>query len=300
LAHIPVLQKEVLEYLSPRANENFIDCTVGGGGHSAAISERILPKGKILGIEWDVELYKKLLAAKIKNQKSKIKNNLILVNDNFVNLKRIVERCGFKPIHGILFDLGFSSWHLEESGRGFSFQKDEILDMRYNPKTQKILAKDILNSWSEENIEKILKEYGEERFAKKIARKIIEQRRANPIKSTFQLVKIIKMAIPSWYCHQKINFATKTFQALRITVNFELENLKRALPAALEILEPNGRLVVISFHSLEDRVVKLFFREWKKEGLVSVLAKKPLSPDQKEIKLNSRARSAKLRAAIKI
>ncbi|PIQ91809.1 MAG: 16S rRNA (cytosine(1402)-N(4))-methyltransferase [Parcubacteria group bacterium CG11_big_fil_rev_8_21_14_0_20_39_14] len=331
MSHIPVLQKEVLEYLAPRPNENFIDCTIGGGGHSAAISERIAPGGKILGIEWDFELYKKL-AAKIKNKKQEIKNNLILVCDNFANLEKIVKKHNFKPVQGILFDLGLSSWHLEESERGFSFLKDEPLIMRYcwkqetqDPKSkiqpqpisnglgcpapnnkrlgqnfkELLTAEKIINEWSESDIERILREYGEERFTKKIAQKIVEQRRINRIKSTFQLVEIIKKAVPQWYCRQKRHPATKTFQALRIAANHELENLKQALLQALDILEPKGRIAVISFHSLEDRIVKSFFKEKKREGLLNILTKKPIIPTLKEISSNPRSRSAKLRVAVK-
>ncbi|MBZ9573068.1 16S rRNA (cytosine(1402)-N(4))-methyltransferase RsmH, partial [Patescibacteria group bacterium] len=191
---------------------------------------------------------------------------------------------------GILFDLGLSSWHLEKSGRGFSFQRNEILDMRYSPKENPLTSQKILNQWKEKEIEKILREYGEERFARKIARKIIEARKKSPIKSTGQLVEIIGSK----------HFTRKTFQALRIAVNDELGNLKKALPQALEILEGGGRMVVISFHSLEDRIVKNFFREEAKENHLKILTKKPIIPTTEEIQKNPRSSSAKLRAAIKI
>lgn len=295
--HIPVLQKEVLDFLDPKPNENFIDCTVGGGGHAISILKATGLGGKVLGIDWDREMIKSLRLA---TQNTEFQNILVLACDNYSNLKEIVKKNNFGPIHGILFDLGLSTWHLEKSGRGFSFKNDEPLDMRYNPDVSVLKARDILNSWSENEIAKIFEEYGEERFAKKIAKKIVEQREISPIKSTFQLLKIIKMAVPSWYCHGKINFATRTFQALRIAVNSELENLKEVFPRALEVLEPNGRLVVISFHSLEDRIAKIFFKEKGREGLVRILTKKPVRPTQKEIKSNPRARSAKLRAVLKL
>jgi 16S rRNA (cytosine1402-N4)-methyltransferase len=299
--HIPVLQKEVIKYLDPKPNENFIDCTIGEGGHTLAILEKNKPNGKVLGIEIDPQLYENLKA-------SEIKNRLILVNDSFVNLKKIVEKYKFKSVNGILFDLGLSSWHLEKSGRGFSFQKNEPLDMRYyvmhfrrsSNLYDKLTAEKILNEWPEKEIEKILKEYGQERFAKKISKKIIEERKAKPIKTTFQLVEIIKKATPIWSHHKRMHFATRTFQALRIAVNDELENLKKVLPRALEILERNGRLVVISFHSLEDRVVKNFLKENSKKYFLKILTKKPIIPSLEEIKRNPRSRSAKLRAAIKI
>jgi len=292
MSHIPVLQKEVLEYLSPKPNQNFIDCTIGGGGHAISIIEKILPEGRLLGIDWDREIIRRL---KIKNQKSKIKKNLILTCDNFVNLKEIVERERFKPVYGIIFDLGMSSWHLEESGRGFSFLRNEPLDMRFGVQNE-LTAEEIVNKWKAKDIEKVLEEYGEERFAKRIAKNIVEIRKFKPIETTFQLLDVIKKAVPGWYQHRKIHFATRTFQALRIAVNDELENLKEVLPQALEILMPGGCLVIISFHSLEDRIVKNFFANQK----FKILTKKPITPSEEEIKINPRSRSAKLRAILKI
>ena len=297
--HIPVLQKEVLKYLDPKPNQNFIDTTIGKGGHALAILERISPKGRILGIDWSPELIQDL---KIKIQKAELKSNLTLVCDNFANLKEIVKRERFLAVSGILFDLGMSSWHLTEAGRGFSFLKNEPLDMRYSPQNP-LTAEKIVNYWSKSEMEKILREYGEERFAKKIAEKIIEVRKSKPIKTTSQLVEIIKKAVPSRYHtrfggYPKIHFATRTFQALRITVNDELNNLEKAFPQALEILKPGGRLVVISFHSLEDRIVKNFYRNSSPEKL-TILTKKPVRPQKEEIKINPRSRSAKLRACQK-
>lgn len=313
MIHIPVLQKEVLKYLDPKPNQNFIDCTIGGAGHTLAILEKNKPEGKILGIEWDAELYKNLSRATI--------NRLVLVNDNFVNLKEIVDREKFKPVHGILFDLGMSSWHLEESERGFSFLRNEPLDMRFGAQNE-LTAEEIVNKWRAKDIEKVLEEYGEERFAERIAKNIVEIRKFKSIETTFQLLDVIKKAVPGWYQHQRLHFATKTFQALRIAVNDELENLKEVLPQALEILMPKGFLVIISFHSLEDRIVKNFFRtqvsiygnEGKEENEVffanhqaseanqrfKILTKKPISPKEEEIKINPRSRSAKLRAILKI
>lgn len=288
MVHIPVLQKEVLKYLDPKPNQNFIDATIGEGGHALAIIEQILPNGKVLGIDWSQELIQEL----------KVKSNLVLVCNNFVNLKEIVKRERFLAVSGILFDLGMSSWHLTEAGRGFSFLKNEPLDMRYSPQNP-LTAEKIVNYWSKSEIEKILREYGEERFAKKIAEKIIEVRKSKPIKTTFQLVEIIKKAVPSRHQPQKIHFATRTFQAIRITVNDELNNLEKVLPQTLEILKPGGRLVVISFHSLEDKIVKNFYRTRSSIDL-KILTKKPIRPQKEEIKINPRSRSAKLRAAMKL
>jgi len=294
LIHIPVLQKEVLEILDPKPNENFIDCTFGEGGHGWAIFERIGPKGKLLGFDWDKQAINRF---QLKTENLKFKNRLILINENFANLKDAVAKEKIGPVSGILFDLGFSSWHLERSGRGFSFLRKKPLDMRYNIDNP-LTAEHIVNYWSFFEIKKILKEYGQERFADNIAKEIIKRRKEKTIKDTFQLVEIIKTAVPSWYCRQKIHFATKTFQALRIAVNNELENLKKSLPQALNILKINGRLVVISFHSLEDQIVKNFFKEERER--IKILTKKPLLPSKEEIKNNHRSRSAKLRAIIKI
>jgi 16S rRNA (cytosine1402-N4)-methyltransferase len=292
--HVPVLQKEVLQYLDPKPNENFIDATIGGAGHTFAILEKNGPNGKVLGIDQDPEI--------IENLKFKIKNfkkRIVLVWGNFAELQEIVKKNKFTSVSGILFDLGMSSWHLGESGRGFSFQRNEPLDMRYNIKNP-FTAEKIVNYWSEREIEKILREYGEEKFAKLIAKKIVEERKFKPIKTTLQLVKIIEKAVPEKYKHQRIHFATRTFQALRIAVNDELNNLKMVLPQALEVLKIGGRMVVISFHSLEDRIVKNFFREKAKENLIKIITKKPIRPTQGEIKINPRSRSSKLRAATKL
>ncbi|MDP1538919.1 MAG: 16S rRNA (cytosine(1402)-N(4))-methyltransferase RsmH [bacterium] len=301
MVHIPVLQKEVLQYLDPKPNENFIDCTIDGGGHAIAILEKTSPKGRILGIEIDSELYQKLKLqmAQFLISNYQFSKRLILVNDSYVNLKEIVKRERLGPVSGILFDLGMSSWHLEESGRGFSFLKNEPLDMRYdleNPLT----AEKIVNFWSEPDIEKILKEFGEEKFAKEIVQNLVEERKSVPIKTTFQLVKIIKKAVLLRYQRQRLHCATRTFQAIRIAVNKELDNLEKVLPQAIEILPAGGKLIVISFHSLEDRIVKNFFREKAKENILKIITKKPIGPGPKEIKINPRSRSGKLRAAVKI
>lgn len=296
MTHIPVLKKEVIEYLDPKPNENFIDCTIGEGGHALAILERTAPKGKILGIECDPELSSQL--------KEKCLQRVILVNDSYINLKKIVEKEKFEPVSGILFDLGISSWHLEKSGRGFSFSKNEPLIMRYNYSNElfagkELTAEKILNQWPEKEIERILREYGEERFAKKIVREIVRAREKRPIKTTFQLVEIIKKAVPKNYERGRMHPATRTFQALRIAVNDELNNLKKALPQAIEILEKSGRLAIISFHSLEDRIVKNFYQSRTSIDL-KILTKKSIRPSPEEIKINPRSRSAKLRAAQKI
>lgn len=293
MTHVPVLTKEVLQYLDPKENENFIDCTIGEGGHATLILEKNKPLGKVLGIDLD--------PVQIENCKLSIKDErLILVNDSYINIKKIIEEIKFGQVNGILLDLGYSSWQLEKSGKGFSFQKDELLDMRYSLKFSYLTAEKIINDWPEQDIEKILKEYGEEKFAKQIARKIVGDREVKKIESTFQLIEIIKKAIPEKFQHGKINCATRTFQALRIAVNGELGNLKTVLPDIVSILSPGGRIAIISFHSLEDRIVKFFFKEKEKKGDIKILTKKPLMAKSDELNYNPRSRSAKLRVIIKL
>ncbi|MDD5551681.1 MAG: 16S rRNA (cytosine(1402)-N(4))-methyltransferase RsmH [Candidatus Pacebacteria bacterium] len=289
--HESVLKKEVIKYLSPKPNENFIDATFDGGGHSFEILKKTLPKGKILGIELDKELLEKT-----RKRLEQFEKRLVLVNDNFKNLKKIVDKtCPElnRRISGVLFDLGFSSWHIEKSERGFSFLRDELLDMRYEKRG--ITAMDIVNKWQKEDIEKILRIYGEERYSRKIAEKIIEERKKKPILKTTELVRIIEEVKPG-KAKEKIHPATRTFQALRIKVNSELENIKKTLPQAVEILKPGGKIVIISFHSLEDRIVKNFLKGEKK---VEILTKKSIKATSEEINKNPKSRSAKLRACIK-
>lgn len=283
--HIPVLLKEVIEYLDVQSNRNYVDCTYGLGGHTKAILKKNVPEGKVLGIEIDRELYHKAESSK----------RLILINDSYRNLQNIVQRYAFRNIAGILFDLGFSLWHVQKSGRGFTFLQDEPLDMRFDIRSH-LTAEYILNKQSQQEIENILKNYGEEQFAKRIAKEIVNIRKKEPLKSTFQLVRAIKRVTPHWYHRKKIHFATKTFQALRIAVNEELQNVQSVLPQALEIGMRGARIVTISFHSLEDRIIKQTFRTWEKQGKGKVLTQKPIMPSLKEIRLNPSSRSAKLRA----
>jgi len=293
--HTAVLKKEVLEYLDVKQNENFVDCTVGEGGHAEDILKKNAPDGKVLGIDLDPQqiVYSHWLEAIYKDR-------VILVNDSYTSLKEILERKNFTSVHGILLDLGMSSAQLEGTQKGFSFKIDQGLDMRYNDVATHLTAEKIVNEWPEEEIEKILEEYGEEKFSRKIAKNIVEQRKQGRIKTTFQLIEIIKDATPSAYWRGKIHYATRTFQALRIAVNDELESIKRVLPQAVSALAPGGRLVVISFHSLEDRIVKQFFTSEAKEKTLKLLTKKPITASRDELGKNPRARSAKLRAAIKL
>ena len=286
--HIPVLKKEVLEYLDPKANENFIDCTVGEAGHAKEILERIKPNGKVLGIDMDLKMIESIA----------VKDRLILICDNYSNLKNIIEKHEFYPVSGILIDLGMSSWHVDDSKKGFSFLKDEPLDMRYG--NNNLTAEMIVNEYSKEELENILKNYGEERYAERIAGNIFEKRKIRRIKTTFDLVEIIKQSIPLKFQRGRTNPATRVFQAIRIAVNDELNSIEKTLPTAIEVLAPGGRLAVISFHSLEDRIVKNCFKEQSGLKRIEILTKKPIIPNEEEIKSNSRSRSAKLRVIKKL
>jgi len=295
MIHTAVLKKEVTEYLDPKQNENFVDGTIGEGGHSENLLEKNGPNGKVLGIDIDPQQVSASQWLQVQ-----FKERIVLVNDSYTNIKEILERKNFGPVNGILLDLGMSSAQLERAQKGFSFKIDQGLDMRYNDEVHYLTAEKIINEWPEEKIEEILKNYGEEKFSKKIAKNIVEQRKLGRIKTTFQLIEIIKNSTPPAYHKAKIHYATRTFQALRIAVNDELENIKRVLPDAISALAPEGRLVVISFHSLEDRIVKKFFAQELKKGTIKILTKKPITASREELSKNPRARSAKLRAVIKI
>jgi 16S rRNA (cytosine1402-N4)-methyltransferase len=289
--HQPVLLEKVIKFLDPRPGENLVDCTVGEAGHTRAILEKIQPKGRVLGIDIDPVSLKRI----------QLQEGLILVQGNFKDLKKIIQENHFKLIKGILFDLGLSSWQIEESGRGFTFKKDEPLIMILNGK-QVVTAQEIINTWPEESLVDIFKKYGEEKYARKIVRGIVNQRRITPIKTTFQLREIIEKVTPfSGARRGRINrVLARIFQALRIVINDDLENLKQGLNQAIEIIVPRGRIVVISFHSLEDRIVKTIFKEKEKQNQLKILTKRPIIPDEIETSVNPRARSAKLRAAMKI
>ncbi len=282
--HKPVLKEEVIKFLEVGANEDFVDCTAGGGGHSRAILERSAPGGKVLAMEWDKDLFSKL----------KDEERIIAVKESYVALEETVKEKEFGPVHGVLFDLGFSSYHIEESGRGFSFMKDEPLDMRYNTDTL-LTAEEIVNTYDEDRIAEIITKWGEEEYAKKIAKKIVLRREDRPIKKTTQLVKIIEESVPN--VKRNIHCATKTFQALRIAVNGEILNLREGLRQSLNVLHTGGRLVVISFHGIEDEEVVKFFRE--NENSLEMVTQRAITPTENEVDENIRSRSAKLRAAIK-
>lgn len=289
--HTPVLLDEVIRYLDPKAGSVVLDCTLNGGGHAAAIVAR---GARVLGIEWDPDI-----AGAFFTNHPELHDSVTIVNDSYVNLERICAEYNVVP-DGILFDLGLSSLHYETSGRGFSFMRDEPLDMRFNPETNPLTAGRILNEWSVEDLERILTEYGEEQFAGQIAAAVALSRRAAPLRTTTELVALIESAVPVWYRHRKLHCATKTFQALRVVVNDELENVQKGVSAAIRVLKPGGRLLVISFQGAEDKIVRELFKEQAKAGAVQWVTRATIRPEWKEAKVNPRARSAKMKIVQKL
>jgi 16S rRNA (cytosine1402-N4)-methyltransferase len=297
-AHIPVLLQEVLEGLAVRPEGWYVDCTVGLGGHSRAILDASSPGGRLLGLDADPQT---LEQARLRL--SHFGNRARLVCSNFRSLAQIARENAVSAANGILMDLGLSSWQLADSDRGFSFQQDGAADMRFNP-AEGPSAADLVNTLDESELAEIIWRYGEEPGSRRIARAIAA---ARPIYSASKLAAIVAGAIGK---RGKIHPATRTFQALRIAVNDELEALEEALPQAVELLSPGGRLAVISFHSLEDRIVKTHFRNESRDcicppglpgcvcnhrAIVRMVSRKPITPGERELAANPRARSAKLR-----
>lgn len=292
--HIPVLLKEVIEFVKPQPNENFIDATVGEGGYTICLLQHTAPNGKVLGIDLDSE------SLKIAEQRLKVfGNRVILKQGNFRDVDEIVKETNFSSVDGIVFDLGLGTFQIEESGRGFSFLRDEPLKMTFNPENA-LTAEKVINEESLESLRKIFREYGEEKNSFSIAKAIVEERKKKRITKTKELVDIILKALHKENFKGRRHPATKVFQAIRIFVNDELNNLSIALEKSLKILNPTGRIAVVSYHSLEDRIVKNFFKENSKKGLLKIITKKPITPTKVEILNNYRSRSAKLRVAQKI
>jgi 16S rRNA (cytosine1402-N4)-methyltransferase len=291
--HIPVLLEQTIEYLDLEKRKEFVDATLDGGGHTKEIAKRY-PDLKIVGIELDSEEIEKF-----KKENPDVLDRIEIINDSYINLRKIVTKFKVRP-DGILFDLGVSSWHFDSSGRGFSFLKDEVLDMRFSPRVQKRTAADVVNTYGAKELERILALYGQEQFAKQIAKHIFKTRTKRPIIKTYDLVEIIEQVVPKWYKHKKINCATKTFQALRIEVNDELNVVRKGIEAAIEVLNPKGRIVVIAFHGLEDKIVRDVFKEEAAKGGIRWVTKRTIRPDWEEVKRNPRSRSAKMKIAEKI
>ncbi len=294
--HQSVLLNEVLKYLDLKDGDIFLDATLGGGGHSREIAKKFGEKIQIIGLDLDPEALKRTETALLP-----FSRKFALRVANFRNLDSVLEELGQKKITKILFDLGLSSNELEESGRGFSFKKDEPLLMSFaDPESAKLTARVIVNNWQEENLADILYGFGGERFSRRIAKAIVEERKKQPIETTSELVSILQKALPSFYCRSRTHFATRTFQALRMAVNDELGALDEGLRKGYEHLEVGGRMAVISFHSLEDRMVKKYFAGLAQQLLVKLISKKVIVPTEEEVKENPRSRSAKLRLIEKL
>ena len=319
LQHVPVMLEEVLKFLQPEPRGRYVDGTLGGGGHTEAILERSAPDGQVLGIDADAQALER-----VKQRLSDFVSNgrLVLVHGNFAELARIVNEAGFVSIQGVLLDLGFSSLQMDDPERGFSFSADGPLDMRLD-QSKGISAADLVNSASEQELADIFWRYGEERRSRSIARRIVQERVRGPITRTSQLTRLASAGVP--YKAGTIHPATRVFQALRIAVNAELEHLESALPQILDVLSQgnkdktsgnggkgSGRMVIIAFHSLEDRLVKEFMRREARDCIcppgvpvcmcghkarLRILTPKPVTPSNSEVMANPRARSAKLRAA---
>jgi 16S rRNA (cytosine1402-N4)-methyltransferase len=306
LFHTPVLLSEVIAGLAPTVGGAYIDATLGGGGHALAILAACMPGGRLLGIDTDPAALKAATA-----RLGPFANRATLVHGNFREIGRIARDAGFVNVQGILLDLGVSSHQLDTPERGFSFQVDALLDMRLDPTTGETAA-DLVNELDEQELADLIYRYGEERGSRRIARFIAEARRTQRIATTNQLAELVARALGGR--RGRIHPATRTFQALRIAVNRELESLEQALPQAVELLAPGGRLGVISFHSLEDRIIKLFFRaeagkmpteeqtivETDAPARLRIITNKPIAPNDEEQRANPRSRSAKLRIAERV
>jgi len=294
--HIPVMLREVIDYLNPRPGKIIVDATLGTGGHSFEILKRITPGGKLIGIDRDEDSL-----AICRKRLSEFSSSCEFVHGNFVDLDQILEKLGIDKIDGIVFDLGISTYQLKDPERGFSFQQEGPLDMRLD-KSSYISAYDLVNNLNESEISNMLWSFGEERWHNRIARLLVEERRNQPISTTSQLANLVMRAIPYRYRkgYYRIHPATRTFQAVRIAVNRELEILETAVKKAVAILGKKAKICVISFHSLEDRVIKHTFRALKADGLIDIVTAKPLTPAPSEVIANPSSRSSKFRVAERI
>lgn len=306
--HVSVLLNECIEALDIKEDGIYVDCTLGGAGHSSHILKHLSKDGMLIGIDQDNDA---LNAAK---ERLNDFSNVKYVHNNFYNIDSILDEIDVEKVDGILMDLGVSSYQLDEGERGFSYMQDAPLDMRMN-RDNDFSAYEIVNNYSEEELHKIIKDYGEERFAKRIANFIVNRRAEKPIETTLELVDIIKAAIPAKMRRDGPHPAKRTFQAIRIEVNSELKILNKAIEDGVKRLNPGGRMAIITFHSLEDRIVKLKFRELQdpcicprefpicacgKSPIVKLISRKGIAPTKEEIEENPRSRSAKLRVIEKL
>lgn len=289
--HIPVMSKEIIEYLQLNKGQTVLDCTVGAGGHASELLELLGSDGKLIGIDQDQE------ALNVARSRLGNFDNYTLIQGNFRKVDQILAQLKIDKVNGMIFDLGISSMQLGAADRGFSFKLDAPLDMRMDKNLQ-LSAFDLVNFLPEMRLSEILRKYGQERWCNRIARAIVRERKKSVIINTGQLVDLIRRSVP--YRYTKIHPATRTFQALRIAVNDELGALEEALEKCIDHIASGARICVISFHSLEDRIVKHQFRKFAKEEKLRIITKKPLRPTDEETAKNPRARSAKLRVAERI
>ena len=302
--HKSVLLDETIESLNIKPNGIYVDGTLGGGGHSYEIAKRLTDGGRLIGIDQDEDAIR---AAK--ERLSEFADRVTIVRDNYCNMPKVLDELGISKVDGILLDIGVSSYQLDEAERGFTYKQDALLDMRMDQR-QEMTAKDIVNGYSEEDLYRIIRDYGEDKFAKNIAKHIVQARQIKPVETTFELDEIIKAAIPMKFRATGGHPAKKTFQAIRIELNRELEVLDESIDAMTDLLNDDGRLCIITFHSLEDRIVKTRFRKNEnpctcppdfpvcvcgKKPKGKVITRKPIVPDEEELEENKRAKSSKLR-----
>lgn len=306
--HFSVMLEECIEMLDIKEDGIYVDCTLGGAGHSKEILKKLSPKGKLIGIDQDLD------ALKAAKEKLKDFNNVTYVHNNFYNIKDILESLGIEKVDGILMDLGVSSYQLDQGERGFSYMKEAALDMRMN-REEAFSAHNVVNEYSEDELFRILRDFGEEKFSRRIACRIVEKRKVKPVETTLELVKIIDECIPAKFKREGGHPAKRTFQGIRIEVNSELSILDRAIGDGIEALNKDGVMAIITFHSLEDRIVKNKFRDLVdpckcpkdlpmcvcgKKPIIKLINKKPIEATKEELDNNSRSKSAKLRGCKKI
>lgn len=292
MQHIPVLLKETVDALNLKSGDIVLDGTLGGGGHTTEIAKRMADRVKIIGLDLDKDALQRA-----EDKLSKIPHDATFRVANFENADEVLDDLHIVHVDSAMLDLGISSFQLEVAGRGFSFQKDEplLMTMKKSPDANDITALDIVNTWKEETIADIIYGYGEEKYARKIARAIVAHRQDKPFATTKDLADLVVATVGKSYGRSKIHPATKTFQGLRIAVNSELASIENAIPKIFDRLKSGGRFAVISFHSLEDRIVKHSFNKFIKQGSGIGITKKPITPSIEELQINPRARSAKLR-----
>jgi len=306
--HFSVMLDECIEMLDIKEDGIYVDCTLGGAGHSKEILKKLSPKGRLIGIDQDLD------ALKAAKEKLKDFNNVTYVHNNFYNIKDILESLGIEKVDGILMDLGVSSYQLDQGERGFSYMKEAALDMRMN-REEAFSAYNVVNEYSEDELFRILRDFGEEKFSRRIASRIVEKRKVKPVETTLELVKIIDACIPAKFKREGGHPAKRTFQGIRIEVNSELSILDRAIGDGIEALNKDGVMAIITFHSLEDRIVKNKFRDLVdpckcpkdlpmcvcgKKPIIKLINKKPIEATKEELENNSRSKSAKLRGCKKI